>query len=291
MTVRVKPPIAEPTRPNPPPPPGAVDCHAHVFAAEGRLPYAVRRPYTPAAGVDLAAYDRMHKAIGIARGVLVHSNVYGPDNRATLAALVGAGSRLRGICLLRPDASQGEIVRLAGAGMRGLRVNLEFPGEMTLGDVEAMAPRLASVEWHLQLLAGAPKLALLADRLAALPIDVVIDHMALMRPEYGFNEPGFLALRHLLGAGKVWVKLSAPNYADTGPPWNWAHKIARELIKARPDRMLWGTNWPHPQAEPIPDDGALVDWITLAAGDEATRRAILVDNPVRLYGFQTQPKA
>ncbi|MBI1778655.1 MAG: amidohydrolase family protein [Proteobacteria bacterium] len=285
MTERVQPPIAEPRGPGLAPPPGAVDCHAHVFAPEGVLPYAERRPYTPAAGVDLAAYTNMHEAIGIDRGVLVHSNIYGPDNRVSVDALVRAWPRLRGICLLHPDASRGELARLAGCGMCGLRINLEFPGEMTQADVEAMAARLAAVGWHLQILAAAPKLAEMADRLARLPIDVVVDHMALMRPEYGLNEPGFVSLLHLLATGKVWVKLSAPYFADSGPPWKWAHKVARALIKARPDRMLWGTNWPHPLADPIPDDGALVDWINLAAGEDAIRRAIFVDNPVKLYGF------
>src|SRR5205823_304877 len=127
---RVKPPIAEPSRPRLAPPPGAVDCHAHVFAPEGRLPYAERRPYTPAAGVDGAAYDRMHQAIGIARGVLVHSNIYGPDNRASLEALAEAGGRLRGIALIKPGTDADEIARLGRAGMRGLRVNVEFQGEM-----------------------------------------------------------------------------------------------------------------------------------------------------------------
>jgi predicted TIM-barrel fold metal-dependent hydrolase len=285
MPIRVKPPIAQPNRPRRPPPAGAVDCHAHVFAPEGRLPYAERRPYTPAADVGLEAYERMHRAIGIARGVLVHSNIYGPDNRATLDALARGGARLRGICLLKPGTEKAEIERLDRAGMRGLRINVEFPGEMGIADVEAMAPDLADMGWHLQVLGAAPKLTELEPRLARLPIPVVVDHMALLRPEQGVEAPGFKALIRLLGSGKVWVKLSAPYAVDQGPPWRWARDVARRLIDARPDRMLWGTNWPHPQAEPMPDDGQLLDWIEEAAGGEAALKAILVDNPARLYGF------
>jgi 2-pyrone-4,6-dicarboxylate lactonase len=267
-------------------PDGACDTHAHVFAPAGVYPYAPRRPYTPAPGTGLEAYRRMLAAIGFGQGVLVHSNIYGPDNRATTDALVAMAGAFRGIALVRPEIDDRALAALAAIGMRGIRINLEFPGEVSLDDLEAIAPRLAGLGWHVQMLTSAAKLLAIAARVKALPIDVVVDHMGLPRNDADLAGPGFRALLELLETGKVWVKLSAPYYADREEPgYPFASRAARRLWQARPERMLFGTNWPHPHADPVPDEGALVDWITAVVGGEAGLRQILVDNPGRLYGF------
>jgi 2-pyrone-4,6-dicarboxylate lactonase len=287
MTEPARPPGTDPSRPRASVPAGACDTHAHVFAPAGRYPYAPRRPYTPAPGTGLEAHRRMLGAIGFERAVLVHSNIYGPDNRATTDALAAAPpGRFRGIALVRPEIDDDALAALAAAGMRGLRINLEFPGETSLDDVEAMAPRLAALGWQVQMLTAAARLPAIAARLRALPFEVVVDHMGLPRNDGDLAAPGFRALLELLETGRTWIKLSAPYYADREEPvWPFAARAARQLWQARPERMLFGTNWPHPHAEPVPDDGALVDWIAGIVGSEAGLRQILVDNPARLYGF------
>jgi D-galactarolactone isomerase len=228
----------------------------------------------------------MLAALGFGRAVLVHSNIYGPDNRATTDALAAMAGAFCGIALVRPEIDERALATLAAAGMRGIRINLEFPGETGLDDVDAMAPRLAGLGWHVQMLTSAARLPAIAARLRALPIDVVIDHMGLPRNDADLGGAGFRALLELLETGSVWVKLSAPYYADRDQPaWPFASRAAGRLWQARPERMLFGSNWPHPHADPVPDDGALVDWIAAVVGGEAGLRQILVDNPARLYGF------
>ena len=283
MTAQALPPRRQPTRSQAAVPPGACDVHAHVFAPADVYPYAARRPYTPAPGTGLAAYRRMLGALGFERAVLVHSNIYGPDNRATLAALGEMAGAFRGIALVRPAVEDATLAALAAAGMRGVRVNLEFPGELVRA---GLAPRLAALGWHLQLLTSLARLPGIAERLLALPLDVVIDHMGLPESAADLAAPGFAGRLELLGSGKVWVKLSAPYYGRADAPgYAFATTVARRLLAARPERMLFGTNWPHPHADPVPDEGILVDWIAAVAGNPATLQQVLVDNPARLYGF------
>jgi len=289
MTHRISPPCPRPRRPRVALPAAACDCHAHVFAPAGVYPYAERRPYTPADGTGLAAYRAMLEGIGATRAVLVHSNIYGPDNRATTDALAEMGGAFRGIALVRPEIDERALQALAAAGMRGIRINLEFPGETTLDDMTALAPRLARLGWHLQLLIRAERLPEIASRLLALPLELVIDHMGLPRAEAGLAS--VRSLLPLLATGRVWVKLSAPYYVtsqprpDAPPDDRLATAIARHLFEARPDRMLWGSNWPHPHSAPVPDEGDLVDWLAEVVADEAGLDQVLVRNPARLYGF------
>jgi predicted TIM-barrel fold metal-dependent hydrolase len=266
-------------------PAGACDTHAHVFAARGRLPYAERRPYTPAPDTGHSEYAAMHRAIGIGRGVLVHSNIYGPDNRATLEALAAEPLRLRGVCVIRPEIRDEELKALHPSGMRGTRINLSFLGEVSMSDIESMGRTLADLGWHVQAMLEPRHLDEIADRVRALPVDFVVDHMALIRPG-PTGAPALAALLRLLETGRVWVKLSAPYHGGVaGPVWSHASEIARRLTEARPDRMLWGTNWPHPNADPVPDDGDLMDWIAAVAASPERLQQILVTNPPLLYGF------
>ena len=282
---QIEPPRRRPRPPRVAVPAGACDTHAHVFAPAGVYPYADKRPYTPAPGTDLAAYRRMLQALGIERAVLVHSNIYGPDNRATTDALAAMAGAFRGVALVRPAIDDVDLQVLAAAGMRGIRINLEFPGETGLAEVATMAPRLADLGWHVQLLVQAGRLPGIAARLRALPIDVVIDHMGLPTPERGLETEGLRAMLALLESGRCWVKLSAPYYAENGAPdYAFAAAVARRLLAARPDRMLFGSNWPHPHSSPPPDEGDLVDWLASVTGDAGLHR-ILVENPATLYGF------
>jgi predicted TIM-barrel fold metal-dependent hydrolase len=284
-TEQIEPPRRRPRAPRVAVPAGACDAHAHVFAPAGVYPYADKRPYTPAPGTDLAAYRRMLQALGIERAVLVHSNIYGPDNRATTDALAAMTGAFRGVALVRPEIDDGNLEALAAAGMRGIRINLEFPGEMGLAEVETMAPRLADLGWHVQMLVQAERLPEIAARLRALPIDVVIDHMGLPTPERGLETGGLRAMLALLESGRCWVKLSAPYYAGSGAPAHaFAAAVAGRLLAARPDRMLFGSNWPHPHSSPPPDEGDLVDWLASVTRDAGLRQ-VLVDNPATLYGF------
>jgi 2-pyrone-4,6-dicarboxylate lactonase len=285
-TEQIEPPHPMPRQPSAAVPAGACDTHAHVFAPPSVYPYADRRPYTPAPGTDLAAYRKTLMALGIERAVLVHSNIYGPDNRATLDALATMAGSGRGIALVTPEIDDGALQSLDACGMRGIRINLEFPGEMGLAEVEVMAPRLADLGWHLQMLVQTERLPEIASRLRALPINVVIDHMGLPAPERAVETAGMSAFLDLLDRGCCWVKLSAPYYGEPDPPgYGFAAAVAKRLWGARPDRMLFGTNWPHPHSSPPPNDGDLVDWLAVVTGGGANLAQVLVDNPVRLYGF------
>ena len=230
----------------------------------------------------------MHRTLGIARAVLVASNVYAEDLRATEDALRDHPRRFRGVALVRPDVADGELRRLDGLGFRAVRINLVLPGALGIEHLPRLAPRLAGLGWHLEVQARPETLAEVAERLRALPVDLVLDHLCLIRPEHGPDHPGVAAALRLLEGGRGWAKLSAPYVGEPGGSrFPHAAALARRFVAAAPERCLWGSNWPHPQAVPIPDDGDLLDWLAEAIPDEASRRRVLVDNPARRYGFPT----
>jgi predicted TIM-barrel fold metal-dependent hydrolase len=266
------------------PPPGAIDCHVHVFAPPERIPFDPRRVYTPPPGLDAARLIRMHETIGIARAVLVASNVYGEDLRATEAALARHPGRFRGVALVRADIADAELDRLHGLGFRAVRINLVVPGALRMEHLASLAPRLADRGWHLEVQSKPETLAEVLGDLMALPVEVVVDHLSLIRPEHKETHIG--AVLRLLDGGRGWVKLSGPYVGEpAGPRYPKAAALARRFVEAAPERCLWGSNWPHPQARPMPDDGDLLDWLAEAVPDAAARRRILVDNPARLFGF------
>ncbi len=282
----VLPPKDAPRRPAAAPIPGATDCHVHVFAPADRYPFSPSRAYTPPPGIDAARLIRMHETIGVSRAILVASNVYAEDLRATEDALKAHPDRFRGVALIRPDLADSELDRLHGLGFRAVRVNLVMAGALRMEHLPALAPRLAARGWHLEVQSRPETLAEVADRLLALPVDVAIDHLALIRPEHGEAHPGIAAVLRLLDSGRGWAKLSGPYVGEPGGSrFPKAATLARRFAAAAPERCLWGSNWPHPQAVPIPDDGDLLDWLAEAVPDAAVRRRILVDNPARLFGF------
>lgn len=268
-------------------PPLACDTHAHVFGPAERYPYTPNRSYTPP-DATFAQYRALLSTLGVERGVLVQPSVYGTDNRLLADTLRNAGPNFRGIAVLDASASDAELEALNALGVRGLRCNLLFRGGVAFADVEALARRVAPLGWHLQFLLDVSQFEKLEERLSALPVDSVIDHMGHLPAADGPKHPGFRALLSLLRQGRTWVKLSG-SYRVTGqaaPPYGDVVALARALIKAAPDRCVWATDWPHPQIPvAMPNDGDLMDQLADWAPDAETRRAILVDNPARLYGF------
>jgi 2-pyrone-4,6-dicarboxylate lactonase len=283
------PPACQPPDPHPHAPgfalpPGACDAHAHVFGHPPRYPFRPGRRYTPAAP-GLAEYRHVLATLGIAHAVIVQPDLYF-DNQVTADALIAAGGAWRGIAKLYPDMDDGEIARLHRIGFRGVRLNGR-PGADGLRDMETVAARIAPFGWHIQVHMFAADLPREADRFAALPVPVVFDHFCRPDTDLGVGQDGFRALLDLVGDGKCWAKLSAPNrFAEERPPYAALVPFAHALIAAAPGRLVWGSDWPHSSHEGfMPNDGDLLDLLTLWAPDRTVRDAILHGNPAALYGF------
>lgn len=288
MTTPCLPPLPNPSTPKRALPKGATDCHAHVILPEEEHPFVRNRSYTPPPAT-LHAYKAMHAKLGIERAVVVQPSVYGTDNSVTLNAIADYGSNCRGISVVDSDCTNDELRRLDKRGIRGARVNILFRGGVDLEDLEPLARRIADLNWHLQLLIDGPTLAEIEGRLNELPVPVVIDHMGHVQTRDGIEQPGFKALLRLVSQGNSWVKLSG-NYrmSSSRPRFDDVVPFAKALIAENPERMVWGTDWPHPAMyDFMPDDGDLVDAFDAYVCSEAERIRILVDNPANLYGFDT----
>jgi predicted TIM-barrel fold metal-dependent hydrolase len=279
-------------------PRGACDCHVHVFDP-ARFPYFGGRVYTPpeATADDLLALQRQ---LHFDRVVVIQPSVYGVDNACTLDAIKTLGpARARGVAVIDKTISRGQLDDMAAAGVHGVRLNFETAGESNPDNarrrVLETAEQISGRSWHIQLNAALPLVVAMKDELAAIPMPVVIDHFARAKAKDGANQPGFDVLLALVKSGKAYVKLSATyRISDQPPHYPDAPPIAQALINANPDRMVWGSNWPHPGrgktrediAPPHPsDDGAQINQLPTWASDPTIRNKILVDNPARLYGF------
>ncbi|MBV1694445.1 MAG: amidohydrolase family protein [Hyphomicrobiales bacterium] len=283
-------------------PAGACDCHTHVFGPASRYPWWEGRAYTPpdASVADLSA---LHRHLGIARVVIVHPSPYGTDNRITLDAIAVIGAGARGVAVISPSISDADLAALDRGGMRGARVNLQTAGvsdpAAAWAAIDATVRRIAPLGWHLQAFTSLPVIAALEQRLSQLPIPLVIDHFGGLDAAKGPAQPGFDALLRLVGSGRAYVKLSAAYRASAKPDAADLAPFAKALIAANPDRMLWGTDWPHPGGghhsgsatreaiepfQPI-DDGAALERFTGWCETPAELTAILSANPARLYGF------
>ncbi|TDH59925.1 hydrolase [Dankookia rubra] len=283
---------------------GTCDCHVHVFAPDP-FPYAAGRNYTPgpASVGDLRTFLA---SLGMERVVLVQPSVYGADNACLLNALEQLGPRVaRGIAVIDPQrTTDAELNRMHSAGVRGVRVNLEVRGEdsgRTAGEaVRAAAIRVASRGWALQVYADMRVIGAVSDQLAALQIPVILDHFAGAKAERGPDQPGMAQVLNLLQTGNAYVKLSAPYRASSdGPSYANLAPIAQAFFAANPERLIWASDWPHTGGarsrnpgsvevvEPFQavDDRGALDAIVGWASDDRARRALLVDNPARLYGF------
>ena len=287
-----EPPPCAPADPRPrapgfPVPMGACDCHAHIFGPRDRYPYAPGRDYTPP-DASLAAYRHLLDSLGMQRGVIVQPSVYGTDNRCTLDAVATLGEDFRAVVVVPPTVSDEELERLHGLGARGVRVNLLFRGgELALADLRQLAERIQPLRWHLQLLVDVSRFPDLRELLGPLPVDLVFDHLGHPSAT-AISNPGFKAMLALLRERRAWVKLSGA-YRVSGeerPPYPDVRPLVEAVLQAAPDRVLWGSDWPHPAiTKPMPNDGDLLDLLGDWVSDESLRRRILVDNPARLYDF------
>lgn len=285
------PPIDPPSSPGFEMPRGACDTHFHMLAAVDEYPLAEGRPEDPAEGRDLAAwldtYRRHARILGLDRGVVVHSTLYGTDNRITLEATRRLGPNYRSICLVTDTATEADLDRLAVAGCTGVRLNYVHGGVLSWEGARALAPRLAARGLHIQMLMNAHRhMAEIADDVRAMPCPVVFDHIGWPDLAAGTDEPGFRELCRLVGEGHAHVKLTGV-YRLCDAPYDAADAHVAALVSANPERCLWGTDWPHIMLADAktPDSGVLADALARAVPRDATRRRILVDNPAALYRF------
>jgi predicted TIM-barrel fold metal-dependent hydrolase len=264
-------------------PANATDCHHHIYDSRFPAdPKAVLRP----GNATVADYRLLQKRIGTTRNVIVQPSTYGVDNRCLLAALGQFGlAATRGVAVVNPGVSDGELKQLDAAGVRGIRFNLVQAGATTPDMVETLAKRVAALEWHIQINMSAEQIAASADLWNRLPVPVVFDHLGHVLDAH--TNPAFGVICKLLQHNKAWVKLSGA-YLDTkvGPPsYADSSAVGKAYIKEAPERLVWGTDWPHPTANDKPDDALLFDLLSEWAPDEAIRTRILVDNPAKLYQF------
>ncbi|GBD49913.1 amidohydrolase family protein [Methylopila sp. Yamaguchi] len=267
------------------PPPGSVDCHAHVIGLPPAYPFVAERSYTPPEATP-AAYLRMLDATGMTYGVLVQVSAHGTDNRLMLRTLAANPDRLRGVAVIPPKTSERDLAALAEAGVVGLRLNVLFGGGVGFDKLETYGAIAREMGWHLQFLLDAADLPILAPRLKALPVPFVVDHMGHMPTSRGRDDAGFRTLVGLAADG-AWIKLSgAYRISIDGPPYRDVAPFARALLQAAPERCLWGSDWPHvAHWAPSLDVGHLLDVFADWAPTPFDRARILVENPARLYGF------
>jgi len=276
-----------PSKPRYTPPPGAVDAHCHVFGPAADFPYAPERKYTPCdAGKD--KLFALRDFLGFERNVIVQATCHGKDNRALVDALKAAGERARGVATVGENITEAELAELDAAGVRGVRFNfLKRLADFTPHDVlRRIADKVAPFGWHVVVYFEAPDLAELKPLFTSLPTKVIVDHMGRPDVKLGVDHPQFQAFVNLLADHEnIWSKVSCPERLTVeGAPYDDVVPYARTIVERFPDRVLWGTDWPHPNIKTVmPDDGVLVDNIPKIATTEALRQALLVDNPMRLY--------
>jgi D-galactarolactone isomerase len=265
-------------------PPGACDCHMHIY--DPRFRAAPSWPI-PLPDAPVAAYRLVQTQLGLSRAVIVQPNGYMFDNACTEDALRQIGPAARGVATVRPDIADAEIERLNRMGFRGARCYMLKGGYLSWEDVETVAARVRPFGWHVQVQLDGRELPQHEARLSRLPLDVVIDHNGKFLEPVPTTHPAFGVLLSLLGRGNFWVKLSAPyETSKTGAPrYDDVSALARALAAAHPDRCVWASNWPHPGINPAPSNAVMLDLLLAWAPVETTRRKILVDNPARLYGF------
>jgi len=262
-----------------------VDCHFHVFENQAEYPFTENRSYTPTLAT-WKAFETMSDIIGADRAVLVHPSVYGHDHAVFLDTLRAHPERLRGVAVLPVGANEREIECLDAAGARGTRVNVLFAGGNQLSDIQELVNRIAPYNWHLQLLADVSVNPELPIRAASLGVPVVFDHFG--HPSVADpNHAGFRNLCAAVREGVAWVKVSgAYRVVSAENNWQAIDPFVEALLNANPERLFWGTDWPHPGInEPMPDDVSLAEMVLRWLPDEQLRHKILVRNPEVLYGF------
>ena len=277
-----------PSKPGYRPPPGAVDAHCHVFGPGDQFPYAPERKYTPCD----APKDRLWSLrdfLGFERNVIVQATCHGADNRALVDALEHSDGRARGVGTVRADVSEDELARLHAAGVRGVRFNFvkRLVDALPYDSLGTVAEKIKPFGWHIVIYFEAGELPELYDFFTALPTTVVVDHMGRPDVTRPVDGPEFgLFVKLMRENENFWCKVSCPErLSQSGPPdYSDVTPFARHIVESFPDRVLWGTDWPHPNMKShMPDDGWLVDRIPHIAVTDELRHKLLVDNPMRLY--------
>lgn len=287
MTDRITSWHGSPSRPLYTPPPGAIDAHCHVFGPMADFPFSAKAKYLPQdAGPDMLFALRDH--LGFARNVIVQASCHGTDNAATLDAIAKSNGKARGVAVVDPAISDADLAALHEGGIRGIRFNFlkrlvdDAPKDKFLD----VATRVKALGWHVVVYFEADILEELRPFLDAIPTPLVIDHMGRPDVAQGADGPDMRAFRALLDSrDDIWTKVTCPDRLDAkGPPWDDFATAVAPLVEDYPERVLWGTDWPHPNMQDaVPDDGALVDMIPRIARTPELQRKLLVDNPMRLY--------
>ncbi len=265
-------------------PANACDCHMHIYDAKYPIaPTATLKP----ADATVADYRLLQKRIGTTRNVIVTPSTYGTDNRITLDAIGQIGPTARGVAVVDTSVTDADLKRMNDLGIRGIRFNLVQAGATTADMIEPLSKRVNDLGWHIQIHMKGEQIAAIEDLLLRVPSPIVFDHLGRLAQPNAIDSAGFKTINKLIDKGRTWVKLSGAyqdskvgplSYSDTVP-------LARAYIKAAPDRMVWASDWPHPTEKEKPDDAVLFDLLAEWAPDAATRTAILVQNPAKLYGF------
>ncbi|MEX2654108.1 MAG: amidohydrolase family protein [Acidimicrobiia bacterium] len=275
------------------PPPGSCDAHCHVFGPASKFPYSPKRTYTPPDS-GYADLVELQARLGLDRAVVVQASCHGTDNSALLDALRTGRGRFAGVAMIDDSHTDDELAQLDRAGVRAIRFNFvrHLGGGPDIEMLLRLVERVAPFGWHLDLHFDAEGIVEHQQLLESLPVSFIVDHMARVTAGLGIDQPPFQALLALLERNKrAWVKISgAERITELGrPPYDDVVPFARAVIAVAPNRVLWGTDWPHPNVRHMPDDGDLVDLLAAFAPDEEVRNRILVANPERLYRFSTAP--
>lgn len=269
-------------------PAGATDCHHHIYDA--RFPVDPRATLHPQDAV-VPHYRLLQRRLGTTRSVIVQPSTYGTDNRCLLDALGQMGDSARGIAVVESSVPRSELERLHAAGVRGVRLNLARPAGAAIEDIGKLARAIEPLGWHIQLHALGDSYIDNIHHLRDLPVPLVIDHLGRLPQPQGTAHPAFALLHELVEAGRTWIKLSGAYHdsRDGAPNYEDAATVFKAWVSLAPERMLWGTDWPHTAAmageKPMPDDARLLDLFAAWTPQGALRHRILVDNPASLYGF------
>ena len=264
-------------------PANAADCHIHIY--DPRFAPPVAKP----ANATVQHYRMLQKRIGVTRVVIITPRNYATDNSVTVDAIRQLGANARGVAVVRPTVTDAELKSLDDAGIRGIRFTLGLPqtAVVTIDMIEPLAKRIADLGWHVQLNMEPEQIVDSASMLRRLPTPIVFDHMGKLPPPDGLKHPAYQVMRGLIDQDRAWVKISGAYLITTvGPPtYADATTVAQAYVKAAPERLVWGSDWPHPSAADKPDDAVLFDLLSVWAPEEATRNRILVTNAEALYGF------
>ena len=269
-------------------PAGAVDTHTHIFGPAAEYPFSPTRPYTPP-DAPLAMFRALHEKIGVKRAVIVNATLHGFDNRVVTDAIALSDGKYKGIANINSAMSEADLLALDRAGIRGCRFAFlkRLGGVGDMNAFRRLVERAAAIGWHVDIYLEPGSIREFTPILTALPTTYVIDHMGTIAAAKGLDDPEFKALLELQkNDEKCWVKITGLERASaSGPPFRDSVTFAKSLIDNAPDRVIWGTDWPHPNVKIMPNDGDLVDLIPLYAPEPAIQRKLLVDNPVRLFKF------